>query len=43
MILRACSLFDPFFPTTGLGASIPKRSGGAYALISLTSYVVEPH
>jgi hypothetical protein len=43
MILRACSLFDPFFPTTGLGASIPKRSGGAYALISLTSYVVEPN
>lgn len=42
MILRACTLFDPFFPTTGLGAAIPKESGGAYALLSTTSYVVEP-
>lgn len=43
MILRACSLFDPFFPTTGLGAAIPKQSQGAYALLSTTSYVVEPN
>lgn len=43
MVLRACALFDPFFPTTGLGSSIPKTSGGAYALLSTTSYVVEPN
>jgi Flp pilus assembly protein TadG len=43
MILRACILFDPFFPTTGLGAAIPKESGGAYALLSTASYVVEPN
>lgn len=42
MILRACALFNPFFPTTGLGASIPRRSGDAYALISTASYVIEP-
>jgi len=42
MLLRACSLFDPFFPTTGLGAEIPRMSGDAYALVATTSYVVEP-
>lgn len=42
MILRACALFNPYFPTTGLGASIPRRSGDAYALISTASYVIEP-
>lgn len=42
IVLRACSLFDPFFPTTGLGASLPRQSGGAYAIVSMTSYVVEP-
>lgn len=42
MILRACALFDPYFPTTGLGASLPRRSGGAYALVSVSSFVIEP-
>lgn len=42
IVLRACSLFDPFFPTTGLGASLPRQSGGAYAIVAMTSYVVEP-
>lgn len=42
MMLRACVLFDPMMPTTGLGKQIPKKSGGAYALIATTSYVMEP-
>ena len=42
MLIRACALFDPYFPTTGLGASLPRVSGGAYGLISAASYVVEP-
>ena len=42
MLIRACALFDPFFPTTGLGASLPRSSGGAYGLISLASFVIEP-
>lgn len=42
MLLRACALFDPMFPTTALGSSIPRRSGGAYALVTMSSYVVEP-
>lgn len=42
MILRACVLFDPMIPTTGLGKAIPKESGGAYGLVATSSYVMEP-
>lgn len=42
MLIRACVLFDPYFPTTGLGASLPRVSGGAYGLISVSSFVIEP-
>ena len=42
MILRACVLFDPMIPTTGLGKHIPKESGGAYGLVATSSYVMEP-
>lgn len=42
MVLRVCALFDPMMPTTGLGKEIPKESGGAYALVATSSYVMEP-
>lgn len=42
MMLRACALFDPYFPTTGMGAAIPKKSQGAYALVATSTFVVEP-
>lgn len=42
MMLRACSLFDPYFPTSGLGAELPDQSGGAYALVSASAFVIEP-
>lgn len=42
MILRACALFDPMLPTSGLGKEIPKESLGAYALVATSSYVMEP-
>lgn len=42
MVLRACALFDPMLPTTGLGKEIPKESGGAYALVATSAYVMEP-
>jgi Flp pilus assembly protein TadG len=42
MVLRACVLFDPIFPTTGLGFHLPKESGDAYALVSISMYVSEP-
>ena len=43
MILRACSLFDPILPTAKIGASIPKQSEGAYALVATSSFVLEPY
>lgn len=42
VVLRACALFDPFFPTTGLGGQLQRASGDAYALVATSSYVVEP-
>ena len=42
MLLRACALFDPWFPTTGLGSSLPQQPGGGYALVATSSYVIEP-
>jgi hypothetical protein len=42
MILRVCALFDPYIPTSALGAAIPKESGGAYALVSTSAFVIEP-
>lgn len=42
MVLRACALIDPYFPTTGLGARLEKVSGGAYALVAVQSFAIEP-
>lgn len=42
MIMRACVKIDPIFPTTGLGANMPKDAGGQYALIATTVFVQEP-
>lgn len=41
MIIRACALFDPFFPTLGLGAMLAEPAG-YYALVSSSAYVIEP-
>ncbi len=42
MVLRACALFDPYFPTSGLASSIPRQSQGAYALVATNAFVIEP-
>lgn len=41
MLLRVCQLFDPFFPTIGLG-SILAQGDGYYALAATSAYVIEP-
>ncbi len=43
MLLRACALFDPYFPTTGLASKLERESGDLYALLSSSAYVVEPN
>lgn len=42
MLMRACALFDPFFPMSGLGFTWTDRPGGYYGLVSSTAFVVEP-
>lgn len=42
MVLRACALFDPMIPGSGLGYQLPKKSGGAYAIVASSAYVMEP-
>lgn len=42
MIVRACAVFDPFFPGTGLGLRLPKDASGAYGLIATSAFVNEP-
>lgn len=42
MVIRACSLFKPIFPGTGLGFQLPRNSGDFYALVSSSAFAVEP-
>ncbi|MDX2483643.1 MAG: pilus assembly protein [Pseudodonghicola sp.] len=42
MILRACAMVDPIFPTTGLGGSLVKDDYGQFSLTSTTVFVQEP-
>ena len=42
MLLRVCALFNPLFPTTGLGFQMPREDGDSYALVSMSAFVMEP-
>ncbi len=42
VILRACALYDPYMPTGGLGARLVDNETGAYAMVSVSAFVVEP-
>ncbi len=42
MLVRVCSVFDPFFPSTGLAAQMQLESSGDYALIATSAFVNEP-
>ncbi len=42
MMVRACAVFDPFFPTSGLAAQMKLDNTGAYALVAMSAYVNEP-
>ena len=42
MLVRVCSKFSPFFPTTGLGMNLPKDGAGNYALVAASAFVNEP-
>jgi Flp pilus assembly protein TadG len=43
MMVRVCAMFQPMFPTTGLGLNMQYLgSGGNYAIVATTAYVNEP-
>lgn len=42
MLLRACLLFDPFFPSSGIGYQLSGGNTSKYALTALTAFVAEP-
>ena len=42
MMLRACYMFEPVFPTTGLGYEFTKDGTGRVKMVSLSGFVQEP-
>lgn len=42
VILRACSLLDPFAPFAALGSVLSENGTNPYELVATTAYVVEP-
>lgn len=43
MLLRACTVFEPIFPGTGIGLQLPKDGGGkGYLLVARSAFVNEP-
>lgn len=42
MLVRACYMFKPVFPTTGLGYAFTKDGSGRSKMVSLSAFVQEP-
>jgi Flp pilus assembly protein TadG len=42
MLVRACAVFDPIFPGTGIGLRLPRVNGGGYAVVATSAFVNEP-
>ncbi len=42
MVVSACATFVPFFPTTGLAATIKLQKSGEYAVVATSAFVHEP-
>ena len=42
MVVRACSLVDPVFPTTGIGVGLQRDAHGNMALVATAAFVNEP-
>lgn len=43
MVLRVCALVDPLLPYSGVGMAVSQEEGAALALVSTSSFVVEPY
>ncbi len=42
MLVRVCAVLDPFFPTVGIGKSMPKDASGGYLVVASSAFVNEP-
>ena len=42
MFLRACTKYDPLFPTWHIARSLNKDSSGQLAIVSMSAFVMEP-
>ena len=42
MLVRACAVFDPVFPLTGLGLNLAVDASGGYQLAASSAFVNEP-
>ena len=42
MLIRVCAIVDPFFPTIGVGRSMPKDESGGYQIVASSAFVNEP-
>lgn len=40
--IRACSIFDPMFPSTYFGLNLPRDASGGYQIASMSAFVNEP-
>ncbi|MDJ1015568.1 MAG: TadE/TadG family type IV pilus assembly protein [Paracoccaceae bacterium] len=43
MLMRVCAIMDPFFPTIGVGRSMPKDASGGYIVSTSSAFVNEPN
>ena len=43
MVLRACAILDPVLPTSTLGIAMAENSDGSHAIVTTSSFVVEPY
>jgi hypothetical protein len=41
MLVKACAIFNPIFPSTGLGLQLVRDDGG-YAVTAFSAFVNEP-
>jgi hypothetical protein len=42
MVVRACAVADPFFPTTAGMLEMPRDESGGYRLVAISTFVNEP-
>ncbi|WP_101068511.1 TadE/TadG family type IV pilus assembly protein [Roseovarius salinarum] len=43
MLLRACAVYDPLFPTTRFSSALTARTDGEMQLTTMTAFVQEPN